>query len=73
MRGLERVVVALALVVAVLVGLFLLLDGLGYAERLGVEGRLRDQSIGEGQAQYAGDAGGDAEEEKVPVETGRLS
>jgi hypothetical protein len=37
-----------------------------------VEGGLRDQAVGEGQAEEAGYAGGEAEEEEVPVEAGGL-
>lgn len=47
-----------------------LLDGLGDAERLGVEGGLGNQAVGERQTQDARDTGGDAEKEHVPVEAG---
>lgn len=62
--GLERKV---ALVLALFVKL---LDGPRHTERLGVEGGLRDEAVGEGQAEEAGDAGGEAEQEEVPVEAG---
>lgn len=58
-------------VVAFILALFVeLFDGFGDAERFCVEGGLGDESVGEGEAKNAGDAGGDAEEEEVPVETG---
>ena len=60
--------------VALVVALFVeLLDGPRDAERLGVEGRLRDEAIGKGQAEDARDAGRQAEEEEVPVEAGGLA
>ena len=40
------------------------------AKRVGVEGGLRDEAVGEGDAEKAGDACGEAKEEDVPVETG---
>ena len=65
--GLERVA---AFVLALLIELR---DGLGDAKRLGVEWGLRDKAIGEREAEDAGHAGGQAEEEQVPVEAGGLS
>lgn len=38
-----------------------------------MERGLRDEAIGEGQTQDASDASREAEEEKVPVETGGFS
>lgn len=35
-----------------------------------MEGGLWDESVGGGEAEDAGDAGGDAKEKNVPVETG---
>lgn len=66
-RGLGEVA---ALVLALFVDV---LDGVGDAEGFGVEGGLGDEAVGEGQAQDAGDAGGEAEEEEVPVEAGGFS
>lgn len=48
------------------------MDDLCDAEGLGVEGGLRDEAVGEGQAKNARDKGGEAEEEEVPVEAGGL-
>lgn len=42
----------------------------GDAERFGVEGCLRDEPVGKGDAEEAADAGGQAQEEDVPVEAG---
>lgn len=50
-----------------------LLDGLGDAEGLGVERSLGDETIGEWQAEDAGDTGGAAKEEQVPVEASRFA
>lgn len=51
------------------------LVGLGarYAEGGCVEGRLGYEAVGEGDAQQACDARGEAEEEDVPVEAGWFS
>lgn len=49
----------------------LLGDHLGHAQRLGVDGRLRDEAVRGGEADDARDKGRAAEEEKVPVEAGR--
>ena len=46
-------------------------DVLGDAERLGVERRLRDQTVRRRQAEDAADEDDDAEEGEVPVEAGR--
>ncbi len=43
-------------------------DLAGYAEGVGVEGSLGDEAVGEGDAEEAGDAGCEAQEEDVPVE-----
>ena len=59
-----------AFVLALLVEL---LDGLGDAERLSVEGGLWDEAVGERQAEDAGNASGAAEEEEIPVETSRFA
>lgn len=48
-------------------------DVRGDAEGLGVEGGLGDEAVGEGEAEEAGDARGEAEEEDVPVEAGGLA
>lgn len=40
------------------------------AQGRGVEGGLGDEAVGEGDAEEAGDGGGGAEEEDVPVEAG---
>ena len=48
-------------------------NGAGCAERRGVEGCLRNQAIREGDPEKAGYAGGEAEEEEVPVEAGGFS
>lgn len=53
-------------------GVLLIRDHLGDAERFGMEGGLRDETVGERQAEEAGDAGGKSEEEDVPVETSGL-
>jgi len=42
----------------------------GDAKRFGVEGCLRDEAVGEGDAEEPADAGGQAQEEDVPVEAG---
>ena len=51
-----------------------LFAGVGYlfgdAEGVGVEGGLRNEAVGEGDAEEAGEAGRQAEEEDVPVEAG---
>lgn len=61
-------------IVTLVLALFIkLLDGLRDAEGLGVKGGLGDQAVGKGDAQDAGDTGGDAEEEDVPVEAGGLA
>ena len=53
----------------------LVVVGLGYrhAERLGVERRLRDQAVGERQAQEARYARRQAQQKQVPVEAGWLA
>ena len=45
-------------------------DLAGYAEGVGVEGSLGDEAVGEGDAEEPADAGGQAQEEDVPVEAG---
>lgn len=57
-------VVAAFVVRAVLV----VVDDLGHAEGRGVERSLGNEAIGEGQAQDTGYAGGEAQEEDIPVE-----
>lgn len=44
-----------------------------HAEGFGVEWGLGDEAVGEGEPEDAGDAGGQAEEEEVPVEAGRFA
>ncbi|KAF7552254.1 hypothetical protein G7046_g7464 [Stylonectria norvegica] len=44
--------------------------GFGDAEGFRVEGRLRDETVGHGEAEEAGDTGGEAQEEEIPVEAG---
>lgn len=47
--------------------------GARYAERGRVEGGLRDEAVGEGDPEQAGDASGETEEEDVPVEACRFA
>jgi hypothetical protein len=48
-------------------------DDFCYAQGFRVEGRLRDKSVGERDSEETGHAGGQAEEEDIPMEPGRLS
>ena len=40
------------------------------AEGVGVEGRLGDEAVGEGNSEKAGESRGETQEEDVPVEAG---
>ena len=44
----------------------------GHAKRLGVEWRLGDETIGEGETEESGYACGESEEKEIPVEAGRF-
>lgn len=46
--------------------------GLVEGQGVRVDGRLRDEAVGHGQAEDTGDEGGAAEEEEVPVEAAGL-
>ena len=52
------------------VGFVIIRNGFGDAKRVGVEGRLWNEAIWEGDAEEAGDTGCQPEEENVPVKTG---
>ena len=43
------------------------------AERVGVEGCLGDETIGEGDSEKTGHPSGESEEEEVPVEASRFA
>ena len=48
------------------------MHALGHAQGLGVEGGLWDKTVGEGNTEDASNAGGEPEQEDVPVEAGWL-
>lgn len=62
------VVVAFVVAAFVVGAVLVVVDDLGHAKRRGVERSLGNEAVGEGQAQDAGYAGGEAQEEDIPME-----